>query len=356
MSQRKSRRDFIQKPYFKKSHNAMYVDIDGKPRRLCSGDKLTPEGGELYQKALAERGKKPAAEVEEIHEPTIADLVEDFLLSVQANVRKGNLAPRTYDWYFEHLNSFANRYKHLTIGQLMPFHVQEWLDEHYATSGVNHQNGGVRAVARVFNWARKLGKISKNPIEAFERPSPKPRKCWLKDWQWEMIAAKLKGDDFADIVHFLALTGCRPHEARTAKVWHFQDESLVFEEEESKGKKRQRVILLHGEALEIVQRRLSGSYIFTNAIGNPWTSYALNCRFARLREDLAEELPEGKRFRVYPGIFRHTWITNALRKGLNPITVAALAGHVNAVMIMKVYSHVCQDNEHLREQNRRATG
>ena len=337
------------KPFFKKSHKAWYVQTrDGKQHRL--GAEMDDAAQRLYHELLAGKVEEaPAASDDEL---TVAELVDDFLTAVQVQVRQEKLAPRTHEWYDVHLQSFARFIgTSLRVSQLKPLHLRKWLDKAYAKSGNNHQNGAVRAVARVFNWARKLGTIPANPVAGFERPSSQPRECYLTDDQWKQVVAKLdEADPFTDFVWFLYLTGCRPHEARTAKDWHFDREakSLIFERVNSKGKKSRRVILLEGRALEIVERRAGGNFLFTNRKGRAWSAYALNCRFRRLRKALG--------FEVFAYVFRHTFITNSLKKGLNPLTVAALVGHADATMIMRVYSHLCQDSEHLRAELRRAVG
>lgn len=337
------------KPFFKKSHKAWYVQTpDGKQHRL--GAEYDDAAKQRYHELLAGKiGDAPAMSGGEL---TVAELVDDFLSAVQIQVRQGKLAERTLEWYDVHLQSFAKAIgTELLVNQLRPLHVRKWLDKSYAKSGNNHQNGAVRAVSRVCNWARKLGTIPNNPVAGFERPSSQPRECYLTDEQWKLVEAELKADDpFTDLVYFLYLTGCRPSEARTANDWHFDRDtkSLVFERVNSKGKKSRRVILLEGRALEIVERRAGGNFLFTNQRGNAWSAYALNCRFRRLRKELG--------FEIFAYIFRHTFVTNALKRGLNPLTVAALVGHCDATMIMRVYSHLCQDNAHLRSELRRAVG
>jgi len=358
MSKRTSRVDFVQQPYFKKSHNAMYVDIDGKPRRLCKGDKLTQEGREAYEVALKDRGKQaepednPADPVKPGDNPSVAALTDDFLVSMAGQVRQKKLAARTLKWYSEFLQSFIDHIGvELLLSDLKPLHVEKWLAKAYDGASDNHRNGAVRAVSRVFNWARKLGIIASNPIAGFERPSPQPRECYLNADQWQQLSAMLKEDDpFSDFVWFLYLTGCRPFEARTAKASQFdrENKSIIFERANSKGKKQPRVIILEGRAFEIVGRQAGNEFIFTNTDGNAWTAFALNCRFARLRKKLG--------FELFPYIFRHTFITNALKRGLNPMTVATLAGHMDATMVMKVYGHLAKDSDHLRAELRKATG
>lgn len=353
MSQRKSRRDFIQKPYFKKSHSAMYVDIDGKPRRLCRGDKLTPEGGELYEKALAERGKTPT-EIIESDDPTVAELVDDFLVWVQGQVKKEKLAPRTYKWYDEHLQPFARFIgTAMTVSQLKKSKVKQWLDKDFPDASDNTLNGAVRAVARVFNWAKETDVIAVNPIARMKRESYTPRVVWLSDIQWSHIVAVLSQDDpFTDFVWFLYLTGCRPYEARIARDFHFNDDCLIYERKNSKGKKASRVIELQGKALAIVQRRIGDGLIFTNRNGKPWTAYALNCRFRRLRDKLAEQ---GHTFPLFAYVLRHTFATRALKRGVSRATLAVMLGHTSTAMVDKVYGHVGEDRGYLRAELRRAT-
>jgi integrase len=46
--------------------------------------------------------------------------------------------------------------------------------------------------------------------------------------------------------------------------------------------------------------------------------------------------------RVYTHLLRHSFITNALRGGMNPMMVAQVAGHTSLRMIERVYSHLDQ--------------
>jgi integrase/recombinase XerD len=46
--------------------------------------------------------------------------------------------------------------------------------------------------------------------------------------------------------------------------------------------------------------------------------------------------------RIYTHLLRHSFITNALRGGMNPMMVAQVAGHTSLRMIERVYSHLDQ--------------
>ena len=51
---------------------------------------------------------------------------------------------------------------------------------------------------------------------------------------------------------------------------------------------------------------------------------------------------------------RHSWATHALAKRIDALTVAILLGHRDPSTLAKVYQHLSQSPEYLREQARRA--
>lgn len=48
--------------------------------------------------------------------------------------------------------------------------------------------------------------------------------------------------------------------------------------------------------------------------------------------------------RVYPHLFRHSFITEALRREMNPLMVAKIVGHSSLVMIQRNYEHLVVDD------------
>jgi integrase len=114
---------------------------------------------------------------------------------------------------------------------------------------------------------------------------------------------------------------------------------------EAKGKKRLRIIYLTPRA-ETIIRRLLGlrphGLLFLNSQGRPWNCYSMNCRFLRLKKHL------GVKYAAYS--LRHGFATRKLEDGLDHITVAALMGHADGNMLARVYSHIGERHEHLREQ------
>lgn len=330
----------MRKPYFKKSHKAWYVDIDSKPYRL----------GKDKEAAFQEYHRLMSGQMPATPQLTVCQLFDQFL-----NWTQRNRAPRTYDWYVAHLSSFAAYVgPKLRIGDVKPHHVDSWLLRCYPNSGESHRNGACRALARAFNWAVKRRTLATSPIAGMERPAYEPSEDFLSPAQWEELIALVKPEDpFHDYVTFLWETGARPQEARILTAAHFDraGRRLVLERANSKGKRDRRVIRLNDAALAIVERlalKYPDGPIFRNRRGEPWKGFALNNRFSRLSKQLG--------YKVYPYMLRHGFCTRALKRGVDPLTVATLMGHANAAMVMKVYSHLAQDDAYLEEKLRQATG
>ncbi len=193
----------------------------------------------------------------------------------------------------------------------------------------------------------KQGIAPVNPISGMERPSAEAREAYLTPENWAQFIGLVKeGDPFADLLWFMRETGCRPHEARIVETQHWDRENrrVVLERRNSKGRKMRRVIRLNDRAPEIVTRlalKHPEGRLFLNSKERPWTAFAVNNRFTKVKKNLE--------FEVFPYILRHSFCTDALLRGVDPLTVAILLGHKDASMVMKVYSHLTQNDEFLQK-------
>jgi len=52
---------------------------------------------------------------------------------------------------------------------------------------------------------------------------------------------------------------------------------------------------------------------------------------------------------------RHSWATNALKRGVDPLTAALLMGHKDPSMLARVYQHLSHSPEHMRQKAVEAT-
>ena len=178
-----------------------------------------------------------------------------------------------------------------------------------------------------------------------KRPAYQPRECYLESEHWQKFFAATKGP-FRDIIQFLRLTGCRPDEACRAEVRHFDRDKrcLVFAKEESKGKKKRRVIPLVGEAFEIVQRlalSAGDGPIFRTQRGAEWSNSSLN--------SCCDNVERRSKVKLSPYVLRHTFITDRLTAGMDPVTLAKIVGHTDLKMINDIYSHLDLKSDYLRE-------
>ncbi len=76
-----------------------------------------------------------------------------------------------------------------------------------------------------------------------------------------------------------------------------------------------------------LRRRAGGDY-------EPLTSSGV----AQMVRNLAETA--GVKKRVYPHVFRHSFVTYELTKGMNPVQLAQIVGHTSLAMIQQVYAHL----------------
>ena len=96
-----------------------------------------------------------------------------------------------------------------------------------------------------------------NPIKRIKKPEPQRRDNPMSPEDFAAVLAAVREDDpFRDLLQFAWHTGCRPQEVRHIGPHHVRldDDCVVIPKEEAKGKRRLRLIHLHGPALEVVAR------------------------------------------------------------------------------------------------------
>ena len=88
--------------------------------------------------------------------------------------------------------------------------------------------------------------------------------------------------------------------------------------------------------------------LFLTPEGNPWNRFRLGEAFGRL----------SKKAKVPMSAYslRHSWITDALTRGVDPVTVSKLAGHRDLSMISRVYGHIETQAEHMTNAVEKAVG
>lgn len=376
------------KPWFRKGRG-WYVQQNGNQIFLSKDKK---EAQQKFHELMLEKPRPT------VRADSIAVLIDSFLDFTQKN-----RAPDTYEWYRTRLQEFLLRYPDLTVPELKPFHVQEWIDSYPHLSSGSKRNL-CRSIMRAMGWAEKQGYIEKSPITHFEKPPGGKRERVITDDEWKDILSLVPDPAFRDLLLVTWETGCRPQESLIVEARHvdLQNSRWIFPVSESKTD-NPRVVYLTDDALEICKRRMKQfptGPIFRNTSGKAWTTDSVNCAFIRIqirmglrkgtkptKENVAEfaatlkpthkvkgrelkktavELREEARnklryreatkhapkFCLYT--LRHTWINRMLTNGVDSLTLAILAGHTDVTTISKTYQHLAQNPKFLLEQAKRA--
>jgi len=333
----------------------------------------------------------------------IAGIIDRFLDWVEKN-----RAPNTYLWYQSRLQEFVTRYSDLTVDQLRPIHVQEWIDGYDASPGTKRNYA--RSIQRAMRWAMQMGCIDKNPLADFQKPKGGTRNTVLSREDFEELQSLARSNEFRELLTFAWETGARAAECLAVERRHVDlaGGRIVFPVEEEKMERSPRVIYLNDAALSIIRKlclRHPTGKLFRNSNGEPWTTDAVNCAFvavryrlgrmrlhvekavlteqeikaclarlkptqtvkgkmvgkseAELREEARRKLWNRKAAEKAPKycltVLRHSWCHHALRRGLDALTVSVLMGHADCSMVTKVYSHLSHAPDYLREAVKKAT-
>lgn len=385
------------KPFFRKSRNLWYVQLRGKQINL-GRDKET--AFRRYHALLSAPPEQPVA----TDDSQIVILCDKFLSWVEKH-----RSAATYEWYRHRLQRFVETYPRLTVGELKPFHVQEWIDA--MDIKPTTQRNYIRSIKRAMKWSRQQGYIKLDPIAEMEAPSAERREEVLDDVQFQKMFSAICDEAFADLVRVAWDTGCRPQELLRVEARHFDPKGKrwLFPSSESKMKKTARVVYLTDAAAkictELAAKHPTGP-LFHNANGKPWKNDAVQCAWRRVRVRLGKEamqeqgitvteaeikrkvktltqirtrngkrveksaaelrceakrkLTESLAVRLTPNLcfytLRHSFATRALLSGIDSLTVSQLLGHSDVSTLAKVYQHLSSNPEHLLGQVNRVGG
>lgn len=380
-------------PWYRKSRKAWFVVSDGKQINLG------PDKAEAFR-LFHELQAKPKSQ-----RPVVSsnDFVEAFAVLFIEWCGK-HRAIETAKWYRERIQSFLDHVGDLRVNDLKPFHLDQWCDAHPMWSD-GTRRGAMTAVQRCLSWAAKKGHIPYSPIAHIEKPQGGKRDYLITPDEYTLVLGNIPSPAFRDLLIVSWECGCRPQESLIVEARHVDlpHSRWIFEVENSKGKKRQRVVYLTDVAMEITSRlmlRYPSGPLFRSDDGKPLTPHNVNCQFMRLQDRLGRQaiaakklVPDEaeirklvrtlKRTRTEKGVkktkterellgeakrkylsklaskqapklclylFRHAWMTRLLKAGVDPITVSILAGHVDTSMLARQYQHLAHDAGHLLEK------
>lgn len=325
-------------PWFRPSRGVWYVTLQGKQINL-GPDRV--KAYVEYARLLAESPVKQSGRPQSI--PVLIDVFLDFV--------KHSRSAGTFGWFQYRLQRFANKFRDMHVMDLKNHHVEQWAMS-YKFSPMSRRNH-MRAIKTCLNWAEEQGYIERNPIAKLRMPSADRREIMVSQEEFNTILACGVSDQFRELIEVTWESGCRPQESLRVESRHVDlvNQRWVFPKSESKNKRTVRVVYMTDRAMEIVRRLVAENptgKLFRNTNGKAWTTSAVECVFKRLKDRL------GKKYSLYA--LRHAWATNALLRGVDPLTVAVLMGHSDPSMLSKVYQHLSLNPAHMLSQAKRAMG
>lgn len=274
---------------------------------------------------------------------TVADVVNDYTkaMETEGRLRSATDARKRFD-RIVHDDSIGK----LRADKLTQRHLEAWM----ARMEAGAMKGRKRALPTRATLNRNLTSlkaalnraVSRREIphdRAVEWEAIKPfknadgtRDIYLDRAQRRALLEAAEGD-LRDLLTCVALTGCRPGDpvAMLKRDYDHRTGSVTF-----RTKTGARVIPVSPAAKALFDRlaksKLPAASMFTNG-GEPWTpqAWAPLVKAAAAKADL----PAG----VVAYTLRHSWITDAILGGMDPVTVARLTG-TSLEMISKTYGHL----------------
>jgi integrase len=241
----------------------------------------------------------------------------------------------------------------LELMKLTPKHLERWrasLMARETTSGPNRgkqrsdatMNRDMTAFRAALNLAYRDGHVSSDfawrgklqPIKGAERR----RTLYLDREQRRRLVAKAPAD-LAQFLHALCLLPLRPGAAAALVVANYDRRlhELVIAKDKAGADRRVKLPAATAEFFDkAVRDKLPQAPIFARANGKRWDRDAW--KRPTKAAVLAAELPAG--VTVY--VLRHSLITDLISAGLNPLSVAELAG-TSVTLIQRNYAHLRAD-------------
>lgn len=268
---------------------------------------------------------------------------------------KNEQAARTFEGRERTIKAFANHCGAVDLSAAKPWHLRLWIDAQTKWQSDWTRKGAISTIQRCFNWALKLGIIERNPFYGVSQCEGEPGRA-MTDNEFR-AALRASSVPFRRVLMFLRYTGCRPGELAQIKPDNIDEARgvcLLNHHKTVKKTRKPRVIVLHPVAKRLCSYLIRTQFpdqprLFVNTRGTGWTRYALACRMKRLRKRLG--LPKDcKNYSL-----RHKFCTDAIRNGVDVMTLAVLAGH-RSITTTKRYVHIDDDLDYLTKSVCRVMG
>jgi integrase len=260
---------------------------------------------------------------------------------------RSHTAKRTADDYVYWLVRWCSSVgEDLPASAVTPNHIDQFVSQSGLVGTWAHVKI-VRSVRRLFRWAEQQHRITLPSLHlSMPRKPDSPQAMFSPLQVWYLWRSSSR--DFRPLLRWYYATGCRPEESRIKCEWvNTQARQVVIPAASAKGKRR-RIINYPPKLDRMIQRCLTRSrtgWLFETRKRVPFTRWAIDTRHDRIRKRQPGLYPDG----CYARMWRYTFATVALKRGLGPMTVAHLMGHKDLSMLTRHYEKLGLDREHLQD-------
>jgi integrase len=333
--------------------------------------KLSTDKAEAERAFHALLAKEPEPETTSKFRPSFRKLADLFLAHAQQTKE-----PQTYELQRYFLQSFCDHVKKRLACDLKVADVTTWLlamngegkqkrklrgkemphgptEQTKVKWGHNSQVTGRAIVRACLNWGVDQGYLTHSPLGRLKAGSYHRRERILTPEERFEIKKHIRDGMFSDFFFFLEQTGCRPFSEAakiTPEMIDWTESSITFTKHKNARKGKARTIYLTERVREMMRRRAAGrkpgELVFHTRNGE---AFAGNNTVQRVRR--FERLCGIPRFSLYA--LRHSYIVEALERGLSSDIIAELVGNT-AKTISRYYNHLDQKKNTLREAARLA--
>jgi integrase len=272
---------------------------------------------------------------------TVNDLVEKFLTWLEAN-----RSSRTHLERKRHLERFTKSCGRCLATEVKASHLEELVEFLRKKYEPEYVRKHVVSVKAAFNHGRRKGLLPSgfSPFVGVDPIAVEPAALLESDLPTPTEVAALIDKSrglMTDIIRLYHATGARTHELLEARVGSYQPSAgaIVLGKHKRSATARDkgpRSIPLNDLARSIVVRlagsRAPDAHLIVNRVGEHYTRWEMARRFNTVRK------AAGVRDHITIYSFRHLWITDMIRAGINMLLIARMAG-TSLKMIEQVYGH-----------------
>ena len=328
--------------WFREQDGWYYTTFQGKQTKLSQDEKEA--GRAFHQLHSVDPGEAAGG-----YRPSFRKLADQYLAFT-----KETKAERTYKHQKYFLQRFCDHVKTKRAAELKTGDVTGWILKE-KTWGHNTQVTARGLVVACLNWAVEQGRLPYSPLAKMKVGQMYGRERILtKEEREKILAAVRHNDTFKLFLRFLEQTGARPYSEAaqiTAEMIQWEESCIPLLKHKNARKGKKRCIYLTDEAKEILRKlcakRPTGP-LFRTRNDRAYNRSNIIGAFRRLEKRLGVAT-------FNPYSFRHTYITEALERGLTADIVAELVGNTPKT-VAKYYSHLESKKNTLREAARKAVG